>query len=278
MPSWVKDFLTGGPIFALAQSLWSWFMALTRGFLGMGVNQYSQGTWNYISGTLYPWFLSMGSVLVNIFFLVGFCRQATNLKENVTAEMWIELFIKVVIANVLMQNGLTIMQEFTGLAGKMSGEVLPANLPGILGNNYSIGLSLALVLLAPIYLILVIVCGVTILLEVMGRFLNLYMLMAVAPLALSTYAGGHGLENTAIAWFKSFLTNTFQVVAIALILRVSQSMIVSNVLTMALNNWGSISGWFAGAGELFWSMIYMPFMAISVKASDNFLKRTFDLR
>lgn len=278
MPSWVKDFLSGGPIFMMAQGLWGWFMDITKGFLGMGVTQYSQGTWNFISTTVYPWFLSMGSVLINLFFLVGFCRQATNLRENVTAEMWIELFIKVVIANVLMQNGLTIMREFTGLASAMSGELLPSTMPGILGGNYSVGLTLALILLAPIYLILVLVCGATILLEVMGRFLNLYMLMAVAPLSLSTYAGGHGFENTAIAWFKSFLTNTFQVVAISLILRISQSIIVSNSLTMAINNWGVISGWFSGAGELFWSMIYMPFMAISVKASDNFLKRTFDLR
>lgn len=278
MPSWVKDLLTGGPTFAIAQALWNWFMEMAKSFLTMGVSNYSAGAWRYISVILYPWFLSMGSVLLNIFFLVGFCRQATNLKENVTAEMWIELFIKVVVANVLMQNGLAIMQEFTTLAAQIAGEILPTTTASIMGNNYSIGLTLALVLLAPIYLILVIVCGATILLEIMGRFLNLYMLIAVSPIALSTYAGGHGLENTAIAWFKSFLTNAFQVVAIALILQVSTKIIQSNTLTIAINNWGNISGWFAGAGELFWSMIYMPFMAISVKASDNFLKRTFDLR
>ena len=71
-----------------------------------------------------------------------------------------------------------------------------------------------MIMLAPIYLIISGVCSITVLIEVLGRFLNLFMLISVAPTALSTLSGGRGIENSAIAWFKSFLTSTLQIIVI----------------------------------------------------------------
>lgn len=252
-------------------------MTIVVGFLGMGVDQYSPSSWSYVQNTIYPWFLSMGSTLLNLFCLIGFCRQASNLKDNVTTEMWIELFIKVLIANILMVNGLGIMQEFTGFASRISGTVIGDSYPQIIGDDLDLGLTLTMSLVAPLYLILTLVCGITILIEVMGRFLNLYMLMSVAPLALSTAAGGRGMENSAISWFKSFLTNVLQIAVIALILQFCSKIISENSLTIMANS-NTLTSWFSGAGSLIYSFVIMPFMATAVKESDNFLKRAFDLR
>ena len=240
--------------------------------LGLGGNI---GAWDYIKNTAFPLFLSMGAVFLNMFTLIGFCRQASNLKEGITMEAWIELFIKLVIANILMTNCLDIMQEFTGFAITTTKVLLPKGVPTVIGGDYDAGFRLAMLMLAPIYLIISGVCSITVLIEILGRFLNLFMLMAVAPLALSTLAGGRGLENSAIAWFKSFLTNALQIIIIALVMQLCAGL---NAGLTGMCNTGLLASWFDGAVAVILSLIFMPFMATAVKSSDNFLKRAFDLR
>lgn len=217
-PQWVIDLLSGGSVYTIAQELWNFVMGIAYTLMGKNVTSFTTpainaiaqalglggniGAWDYIKNTAFPLFLSMGAVFLNMFTLIGFCRQASNLKEGITMEAWIELFIKLVVANILMTNCLDIMQEFTGFAITTTKVLLPKGVPTVIGGDYDAGFRLAMLMLAPIYLIISGVCSITVLIEILGRFLNLFMLMAVAPLALSTLAGGRGLENSAIAWFK----------------------------------------------------------------------------
>ena len=102
-------------------------------FLGLEGNV---GAWDYVKNTVFPLFLSMGAAFLNIFTLVGFCRQASNLKEGITMEAWIELFIKLIVANILMVNSLDIMQEFTGFAITTTKVLLPKGVPTVIGGDY----------------------------------------------------------------------------------------------------------------------------------------------
>ena len=129
-PQWVIDLLSGGSVYTIAQELWNFVMGIAYTLMGKNVTSFTTpainaiaqalglggniGAWDYIKNTAFPLFMSMGAVFLNMFTLIGFCRQASNLKEGITMEAWIELFIKLVIANILMTNCLDIMQEFTG--------------------------------------------------------------------------------------------------------------------------------------------------------------------
>ena len=147
-------------------------------------------------------------------------------------------------------------------------------MPSVVGGDYDAGFRLAMLLVAPIYLIVAAVCSITILLEVLGRFLNLFMLISTAPVAMSTIAGGKGFEATAAAWFKSFLTNTLQIVVIVLVIQLATRINWSLTSFMNVSGLGS---WFDGAVPVVGALIFMPFMATAVKASDTFLKRSFAL-
>ena len=138
-------------------------------------------------------------ILLNIFCLVGFIRQASNLKENVTMEMWIELFIKTIIANFLMQEGLKIIGYIFDIAAGGSDFIMGTTLPSIWTSDVDVGAVITYLVIGLIYLIASGVCGITILVEVMSRYLNLYILVAVSPIALSTLAGGRSIEDTAYA-------------------------------------------------------------------------------
>lgn len=275
MPDWLLDFFGINNLFNLAQSGWNFFMLMTYSMIGMTPESYSPGAWSYVTGTLYPWFLTIGVTLLNIFCMVGFIRQASNLKENVTMEMWIELFIKVVIANVLMTNGIALMQDIMSMGSSLSGNIMNDHFPSVYSSEMDLGAALVYLIFGLIYAIAAAVCGGMIFLEVMGRFLNLYMLVAVSPIALSTIAGGRGLDSAAHAWIKSFLTTVFQIAVIAIVLQIGARMMTSSAYVDATN---TPLDWFDGAGAVMMSFITMIFLTTAVKGSDGFLKRAFDLR
>ena len=275
MPNWLSEFLGFAETFNFGSAIWDYFMSLVLTLMGLSPEDFSPGAWTYVTGTLYPWFLSIGVVLLNMFCLIGFIRQVANLRENVTIEMWIELFIKTIIANVLMVNGISLMKDFFKAAGLLSTDIMITETPHIYSSEVDAGAIMAYIIFGLIYLIASLVCGIIITLEVLVRFLNLYMLVAVAPVMLSTWAGGRGLENTAYAWIKSFLTTVFQIVVIALVLQIGSKMIQATALT---NKGTMVGNWFDGFGAVLLSFVTMIFMTTAVKGADNFLKRVADLR
>lgn len=278
VPQWLIDYVNGGSIFMLAQQLWNFIMNLVINLMGMNVSDFindGAGAWEYISDTVYPFFLGMGAVFLNMFSMAGFCKQASNLKEGITIEALIELFIKLVAANMLMINSLDIMQEINAFSVQASGILFDSeSIPSIVGNDYDIGFQIAMSAIGLIYLIMAGVCSITILIEVAGRFVNLFMLMSCAPIALSTLAGGKGIQNSAAAWFKSFVTSSVQIIVIALIIQIVTRI---NWSITAAADAGGLSSWFNGAIGVIASMVFMPLLASCVKQSENFLRKAFAL-
>ena len=275
MPSWMTDFLGIAKSWAQGSSIWRFCMSLVTMMMSGSPDALFPDAWSYVTDTLYPMMLTIGIFLLNLFCLIGFIRQASNLRENVTTEMWIELFIKVLIANVLMTNGLSIIQDFFNAAGGVELSVMSDHYPDIFSDEIDAGAIMAYLLFGIIYIVVSAICGIMIVVEVLARFLNLFLLTAAAPVALSTLAGGRGIENSAYACIKSFLTNVFQIVVIAVILQVG-SMMIKTLGTTDQSIF--LVNWFDGATEVMKSFLIMVFMTTAIKGSDNFLKRAFDLR
>ncbi|MBR2561506.1 MAG: hypothetical protein IKE31_05080 [Eubacterium sp.] len=276
MPGWFTEFLGIAKMFSGADTVWKYCMVLVYLLMGQTPSSISPDAWSFVTGTVYPWFTTIGVTLLNLFFMIGFVRQSTNLRENMSLEIFVEQVIKVIIANVLMVSAVPVIQNFITGAGLLSQEIVSTGYPEIFSSEVDAGAVIAYVLFGLIYIVLSAICGIIILVEVLGRFLNLFLLTAFAPVAFSTLAGGRGIENSAFSWIKSFLTSVFQIVVIALILRIGSLMISGSVLSSA-----EISGtgeWFDGFGDVLMSMITMVFMAAAVKGSDAFLKRALDLR
>lgn len=277
-PSWVVDLIKGGSVYMLAQQLWNFIMNVVVTLLGMDLSSFTDngaGAWEYIMDTVFPIFLGMGAVFLNMFALAGFCRQASNLKEGITTEALIELFIKIVASNMLMVNSLKIMQEINSFSVQATGLFLNSdNIPSVVGDDYDVGFTIAMTSVGLIYLIMSGVCSITILIEVAGRFVNLFMLIGVAPVALSTIAGGRGFENTGIAWFKSFLTSTLQIIVIALAIQLVTR--INWSITSFMDS-GGLSSWFNGFVGVIGSLAFMPMLAASVKGSESFLRKAFAL-
>ena len=271
---WITDILSG-PLYALGRAYWNFFMDLVARLLTMTPAEYAPQAWDFVINVIYPWTLSLGTLLLNLFFFIGIFRQASNLKQNFTLEVFVESGIKLVLANGVMVSGLPLMSTVFDMAVEMvnvfsSGGSFDLR---VTTQEIDAGMVLFLWLFGFIYLIVSTVCGIMILLAVYGRYIQLYLLMVVCPVAMATAAGGSGISHTAIAWLKTFLGKAFEIVLIALVLVLASK--ISRQIDFA--NVDGFGDWFDGAWLAIQNIILMALVTAAVKGVDGFMRRALGL-
>lgn len=266
--------LINGPCYTLGMLIWSFCMNAIMGIVTTTPQDFSSEAWIYVSGTLYPWALGMGIAMLNIFFLIGFFREASNLRENMTWEILITYFIKAIIANGVMLKGMTLIKEFFSVSARLAGDVILSSAPSFTTTDVDGGSYLFFFVFGVIYVLVAIVCGGMMLLTVYGRYLKLYIMTVLSPIALSTWAGGRGIENSAGAWIRTFLANVFEIVAIAIVIAIANRMISSIDFGQLESTLGSMVDGFGGALQ---SMFTMILMTGAVKGADSLMHKAFAL-
>lgn len=274
MPDWVTNFF-GGFSIGLANTIWKAAMALIGGLLGTPPQDFSPDAWNFVERTLYPWSLSIGVSLLNLFFLIAICRAVSDLHHNITLEMTIEAFIKIVVANVIFLNLFLLMRLILSIAAAMVGEIFTTQSPDLIVNEMDIGSTLFYLLFGIFFVLAAIVCSFLMLLTVYSRYIKVYLLMVMAPFALPALIGGRETERTFYAWLKTFLLNAFEIVAIALTMAISFKIINAGISVF------EGSGLIGEAVDGFWdalnALFTMIFMTASVKGVNSLLAKALAL-
>lgn len=274
MPDWVTSFF-GGFSIGLANTIWKAAMALIGGLLGTVPQDFSPDAWNFVERTLYPWSLSIGVSLLNLFFLIAICRAVSDLHHNITLEMMIEAFIKIVAANVIFLNLFLLMRLVLSIAAAMVGEVFVVQSADLIVDEMDIGSTLFYLLFGIFFVLAAIVCSFLLLLTVYSRYIKIYLLIVLAPFALPALIGGREAERTFYAWLKTFLLNTFEIVAIALTMAISFKIIHAGISVF------EGSGLIGEAVDGFWdalnALFTMIFMTASVKGVNNLLAKALAL-
>ncbi len=273
MPDWIGNLLIG-PAYAIGNAIWNLIMAMVGNILITTPEGFSQEAWNFVANQLYPWALGIGTALLNLFFLIGFFKEASNIKENFTWEILINQGIKIILANALMQSGLSIIREFFRMASRLSGQVYLSNVPPFSTEDVDLGAYLFFFIFGAIYILVAIICGFMILLTVYGRYLKLYVMVVMAPVAMSTMAGGRGMEQSAYAWIKNFLVNVFEILVIAITMAVAGKMISAiDFMTNASGLMNLVNGF----PVVLQSLFTMILMTAAVKGADSMLRGSFAL-
>jgi hypothetical protein len=275
MPAWVSELLNDlffGPFFVAAKWIWDWCMGLSIGLISTSPQSFSGEAWRFVTEVLYPWSLGIGVVCLNLFFIIGFLKAVSNLKENITLELCIEAMIRLVAVNVLLQVGLTLVRTFFTMASLLAGQVLNFEQPAFYTSDYDVGSNLFWWLFGFGYFIVAMVCAIIIFLTLYGRYIKLYLLLLFYPIAIPTIAGGRGIESSAYAWVKTFLSNVFEIVVIALTMSIA-GRLISNVNLPTAGFAEHFDGFIQGMH----SIIYMILMATSVKGTSILLNKAFNL-
>ncbi len=274
MPGWLAQFLAGSGI-NIADGIWNASMKLISGLLVTSPQSFSSPVWAFVEGTLYPWALSIGLSLLNLFLIIGWLRALTRLHENITLEMTVNALIKVVAANVLFLNIKTIITSLFSTATLMTGSIFTTQAPTLVTEDLDLGAVLFYNLFGILYILAAIVCSIIILITVYGRYIRLYLLVVSAPFAIPSIIGGEEARRTFISWVKTFILNTFEIVMIALVMVICFKLTAGGVSLFEQGNIAveAANGFFDALNGLF----TMVLMTASVKGVNSFMAKTFGL-
>lgn len=261
------------PFYSAGIAIWNGMLSMI-GMVSVNTPEtFSEGTWTYVTDTMYPWALSIGAMMLNIFFFIGIIRQTSNLKQNFTLEIFVECCIKVVFGNALMLSGLELMKSFFSMASGICGSLMLETPELFVQNDTDLGSVLFYMLFGFIFLIVCMVCSVMIFLVVYGRFLQLYLLVISGPIAWGTIPGGPGISQTAVAWLRTFLAKVFEVVMIVIAIILAGKFCNS----IDFGTMSGIGGIFDGAIQALQNICTMVLLTASVKGMDGFMKRVYAL-
>lgn len=235
--------------------------------------EFSELAWSYVTNDIMEWTLTIGSTLFLTFSLINMLRQTSDLKHGITAERWIEIGISIVLGDYVMLYGTELMSLMFKVAKITTKHFLVEEGLTFAPIDRDIGVTQFMQYFGIIYLVVSLVCSGTMLFVVYRRYLKLYAIVALAPIAWSTIPGGHGISATASAWLKAFLTKCFEIVVIAIFIAIASKMCNAINLGQALGS----AKLFDGAVQILQNMLTMVILAGSVCGAEEFMRRTFGL-
>lgn len=233
-------FELGDKILALLEMVfgfWNNQMSLVFSMLGQSpVDFKNGGPWAVIEG-IEPIFVAVGSSLVVLFFVIGFCSESVDIREEMRFEVIFRMLIKLALAEWFVANNVTIMKAFFTSIG---------NLVGLLSQGTSVtlsidsvqadiirdlgfGESLVMLILSALLAIIIIICGFFIIYTVYFRFLKILIVVPMGALAFSTMGGNKMVSNTVVTYCKYFLSLVLEAVTMALAIIVCNAFISSGL-------------------------------------------------
>lgn len=220
-------FKLGDKILSLLEMVfgfWNNQISLVFSMLGQSpVNFKGGGPWGVIEG-IEPIFVAVGSSLVVLFFVIGFCSESVDIREEMRFEVILKMLIRVGLAEWFVSNYVTIMKAFFTSIGNLVG-LLSAGTTTTLSidstqadiiKNLGFGESLVMLILAALLSIIVIICGFFIIYTVYFRFLKILIIVPMGAIAFSTMGGNRTVSHTVVTYCKYFLSLVFEAVTMAL--------------------------------------------------------------
>lgn len=220
-------FKLGDKLIALLEMVFGfWNNQISLVFLMLGqspVNFKGGGPWAVIEG-IEPIFVAVGSSLVVLFFVIGFCSESVDVREEMRFEVILRMLIRLGLAQWFVVNSVTIMKAFFTSIGNLVNLISAGNTTTLTINstqagiikNLGFGESLVMLILTALLSIIIIICGFFIIYTVYFRFLKILIIVPLGAIAFSTMGGNRMVSNTVVTYCKNFLSVVFEAVTMAL--------------------------------------------------------------
>lgn len=220
-------FKLGDKILALLEMVfgfWNHQVSLVFSMLGQSPVGFKGGSpWAMIE-SVQPVFVAVGSSLVVLFFVIGFCSESVDIREEMRFEAILRMLIRLILAEWLVANNVTIMKAFFTSAGNLVNLLSSGSYTTLSINSAQadiikglvFGESLIMLILAAVLSVIVIICGFFMIYTVYFRFLKIMVMVPIGSIAFATLAGNRNVANTAGAYAKYFLSVVFEAVTMAL--------------------------------------------------------------
>ena len=206
-------FKLGDKILALLEMVfgfWNNQISLVFSMLGQSpVSFKGGGPWAIIEG-IEPIFVAVGSSLVVLFFVIGFCSESVDVKEEMRFEAILRMLIRLGLAEWFVANNVTIMKAFFTSIGNLvnllsAGTTVQLTIDSTQADvikNLGFGESLVMLILAALLSIIVIICGFFIIYTVYFRFLKILIMVPLGAIAFSTMGGNRMVSHTVVTYCR----------------------------------------------------------------------------
>ena len=177
-------FKLGDKILALLEMVfgfWNKQISLVFALLGQSPESFKGGgPWAAIE-KINPVFVAVGSSLVVLFFVIGFCAESVDIKEDMRFETILRMLIRVGIAEWFVANNVTVMKAFFTTIGNIVNTMTPGSISTLkidkaqadIIKDLEFGESLVMLIIASLLAVVIIICGFFIVYTVYFRFLKL---------------------------------------------------------------------------------------------------------
>lgn len=243
-------FKLGDKILALLEMVfgfWNNQVNLVFSMLGQSpVNFKGGGPWQVIE-SIEPIFVGVGSSLVVLFFVIGFCSESVDVREEMRFEVILRMLIRLGLAEWLVANNVTIMKAFFTTIGNLvnalsAGQYTTLAIDSTQADvikGLGFGESLIMLILAALLSVIIIICGFFMIYTVYFRFLKLMIIVPIGAIAFSTLAGNRNVAHTASTYAKYFLSVVFEAVTMALAIIICNAFISAGLPSFT----GSYADW-----------------------------------
>ncbi len=220
-------FKLGDKILALLEMVfgfWNHQVSLVFSMLGQSPAGFKGGSpWAMVE-SVQPVFVAVGSSLMVLFFVIGFCSESVDIREEMRFEAILRMLIRLVLAEWLVVNNVTIMKAFFTSVGNLVNLLSAGSYTALSINSaqadiikgLGFGESLIMLILAAVLSVIVIICGFFMIYTVYFRFLKIMVMVPIGSIALATLAGNRNVANTAGTYAKYFLSVVLEAVTMAL--------------------------------------------------------------
>lgn len=220
-------------LLSMVFGFWNNQVSLVFALLGQSPTAFKGGgPWGIIEG-IEPIFVAVGSSLVVLFFVIGFCSESVDVKEDMRFEVILRMLIRLAIAEWMVTNSITVMKAIFTSVGNLVGLLSQGNITTLeidatqadIIKELGFGESLIMLILAALLSIIVIICGFFLIYTVYFRFLKLLIIVPMGALAYSTMGGNRMVTHTALSYTRYFIATTFEAVTMALAIIVCNAFI-----------------------------------------------------
>ncbi len=247
--------LISGAIDAALTSVGENLMNLGEWFLGAGFTLWKNSSrialkyvamdprnassaWGVVTGSIYSTSMAAAAALAVLFFVIGWLHESIDVRNNFTLENMFRFFCRYAITASLIVNSLSLVtgisQCATAVAQSVSVTMDDISADGLFddvkdslekddeadGGTW-IGMGLAGMIGGLFGGAVIMVCGVNLILSVLSRLFKVLLCVPFAPVALAGFAGGRELNQSGIAWIKTFTGYCLEAVVIALAIQIS---------------------------------------------------------
>lgn len=280
----MEIFKLGEQILSLLEMVfgfWNNQVSLVFAMLGQTpMNFKGGGPWDAIQ-RVQPVFVAVGCSLVVLFFVIGFCSESVDVREEMRFEVILRMLIRLVLAEWFVVNSITIMKAFFTsignwvmvIGGSGVSELRIDSAQADVIKNLGFGASLIMLILASLLSIIVIICGFFLIYTVYFRFLRLLVIVPMGAIAFSTMGGNRTVSSTMVTYCKYFLCVTFEAVTMALAILICNAFINAGLPTFT----GDYTDWAKTLIYLCEMTFAVALTVGSVKGAQNLTSKAFGL-